>query len=191
MKLLLLRHGRTPANEQRLYCGATDVPLSPGGRAELQSMAEGMRSLKQDGMLCITSGMERTDETLRVLFGAEPDIRDARLREMDFGRFEMHSYEQLRQDADYIRWITDERGVVSTPGGESRKDFHERVIAAAADIKQDALVVCHGGVIAALMQHWFPGEGRHMYQWQPVHGAGYEVVFDGEKRSFRPLGVQD
>ena len=31
--LYLLRHSLTEANERRLYCGWTDLPLSPAGRA--------------------------------------------------------------------------------------------------------------------------------------------------------------
>lgn len=36
MRILLLRHGITEANEKHLYCGSTDLPLSPGGRAALR-----------------------------------------------------------------------------------------------------------------------------------------------------------
>ena len=33
MRILLLRHGITEANEKHLYCGSTDLPLSPPRRA--------------------------------------------------------------------------------------------------------------------------------------------------------------
>ena len=36
MRILLLRHGITEANEKHLYCGSTDLPLSPAGRAALR-----------------------------------------------------------------------------------------------------------------------------------------------------------
>ena len=35
MTVFLIRHGQTIANEQHLYCGSTDLPLSPAGLAEL------------------------------------------------------------------------------------------------------------------------------------------------------------
>ena len=35
MKILLLRHGLTEANERHLYCGSTDLPLSQIGRAHV------------------------------------------------------------------------------------------------------------------------------------------------------------
>ena len=38
MRLLLIRHGRTEANEKHLYCGSTDLELSDAGRDELESL---------------------------------------------------------------------------------------------------------------------------------------------------------
>ena len=35
MRILLLRHGITEANEKHLYCGSTDLPLSRAGREAL------------------------------------------------------------------------------------------------------------------------------------------------------------
>ena len=36
--LYLIRHGKTEANEQHLYCGSTDLSLSDTGRAELERL---------------------------------------------------------------------------------------------------------------------------------------------------------
>lgn len=38
MKLYLIRHGKTEANERHLYCGSTDLPLSNAGIRELQGL---------------------------------------------------------------------------------------------------------------------------------------------------------
>lgn len=37
-RVVLLRHGSTQANERGLYCGSTDLPLSPAGREELMRL---------------------------------------------------------------------------------------------------------------------------------------------------------
>ena len=50
-------------------------------------------------------------------------------------------------------------------------------------LKQDTVLVTHGGVIAAIMEHLFPGEGKNRYQWQPVPGSGYAVT----GRSYLPI----
>lgn len=187
MRLILLRHGLTRANLERLYCGSSDLPLCEDGRRSLLELRSRVDYPPTDGLLKITSGMRRADESLELLFGVQPDLRLTGLREMNFGRFEMHSYEELKNDADYQRWICDETGDVSVPAGESANAFRERVFAAADEIRRDALVICHGGVIAALMNRWFPQAGRYMYQWQPEHGLGYEVDFQGAELQWRSI----
>ena len=187
MRLVLLRHGRTEANERRLYCGASDLCLSAAGQAELKALRARVRYPEAECLLRVSSGMRRADETMALLFGAEPEARVPDLREMNFGRFELHSYEELKADADYQAWICDGSGAVSTPGGESSAEFRARVFAAADALDRDALVVCHGGVIAALMARWFPGEQRNMYQWQPGFGLGYVVEMEADGRRFYPV----
>ena len=190
MRMVLLRHGRTAANDARLYCGATDVALSEAGRSQLLARRERVRYPEVDGLLRVTSGMLRADETLRILFDAEPELRLSGFREMNFGRFEMHSYEQLKEDADYQKWIMDGTGEVATPGGESRRDFQRRVNAAFDGLRQDALVVCHGGVIAARMEKLFPQENKNLYQWQPDSGLGYLLEERGGVWSYSTIGEE-
>ena len=91
--LLLLRHGLTQANEKRIYCGATDLPLSENGRAMARELAA-LRPLPACD-LYLTSGMARADETLELLTGRTANRVLPAFSEMDFGRFEMMGYETL------------------------------------------------------------------------------------------------
>ncbi len=179
--LFLLRHSMTMANEERLYCGSTDLPLSAEGR-RLASQMKRERPLP-DGDLYATSGMARTNETLALLTGKAPDLILEALREMDFGRFEMLSYDSIKDDPDYVRWIEDDTGTVACPGGESSSAFRERVFEGGRILLEkkwsEAIVVCHGGVIVSLMQAWFPSESRSFYEWQPGPCRGWRIAFDG------------
>ena len=186
MRLILLRHGKTEANERRLYCGSSDLPLCDAGRAELRGFCA-ERRIDAAGLVRITSGMRRTDETLRLLFDAAPDRIETGFREIDFGAFEMLDYNQLKSDAVYQNWIADETGEIAPPGGESANAFRARVIAAAERLTEDSLIVTHGGVIAALMEYWFPEEGKNRWDWQPDCGCGYEVRLSGADRSYKPI----
>ena len=49
----------------------------------------------------------------------------------------------------------------------------QRVLNAFSEIQEDTVLVCHGGVIAAIMEHLFPNEGKSRYEWQPKNGKGY------------------
>ena len=188
MIIYLIRHGRTEANERRLYCGRTDLPLSAGGRDALRALRARIAYPNIENIDAMVSGMRRTLETFQILYGNAPVRICAEFREIDFGAFEMHSYDQLKAKSEYQAWIGDSTGNAAPPGGESAAHFQSRVIAAADALRRDSLIVCHGGVIAALMAHWFPAENRHMYAWQPDFGCGYRVeILDGVK-SYTKIG---
>lgn len=170
MKLYLIRHGKTLANEQHLYCGSTDLPLSRQGREELEKLHYAL-----DAKHFVTSGMARTEQTLEVLFGPVAHTVQPQLREVDFGIFEMGSYEQLKDTPEYQQWLEGDNEANIPPRGESGAQMKQRVCQAMAAIEEDTVVITHGGVIAAIMEQWFPQEGKNRYQWQPAPGHGYGV----------------
>lgn len=171
MTIYLIRHGKTEANERHLYCGSTDLPLSEAGRAELQNLHYDIENVR-----FITSGMKRTNETLKILFGYVPYEVDPRFREVDFGIFEMHSYEELKDTPDYQIWLTGDNEANIPPNGESGVQMKARALEAFSEIKEDACIVTHGGVIAALMEHLFPRENKNRYEWQSKNGCGYIIT---------------
>ena len=54
----------------------------------------------------------------------------------------------------------------------------QRVLSALSELREDTCILTHGGVIAAIMEHLFPEEGKNRYQWQPKNGCGYIVRQD-------------
>ena len=174
MTIYLIRHGKTEANERRLYCGSTDLPLSESGREELKGLHYEISNVR-----FLTSGMARANETMELLFPGVPYEQEPRFREVDFGLFEMRSYEQLKHDPDYQAWLTGDNEANVPPGGESGRQMAQRVLAAMKDVREDTCIVTHGGVIAAIMSSLFPQENRNRYQWQPKNGRGYVIRKDG------------
>ncbi len=172
-RIYLIRHGKTEANEQHLYCGSTDLPLSETGVAELKDLHYSIQDAR-----FITSGMKRTEQTLNMLFADVPFTVEPDFQEVDFGAFEMLSYDQLKDRQDYKAWISGDNDSNVPPNGESGAQMTRRVIAAFqkyANTPQDTVIVTHGGVIAALMAYLFPEEKKNRYQWQPDPGHGYMV----------------
>ena len=172
-ELYLIRHGRTEANEKHQYCGASDLPLSENGAAALAA-------IRYDIPPCrfFTSGMLRTEQTLQLLFGDVPHEKDARFREISFGEFELHTYEELKDRRDYQHWIRND-GLTAPPGGESTEAFQSRILeglAALWKLEKPVVLITHGGVIALIMDHLFPEEGKNRYQWQPEPGGGYRLT---------------
>ena len=179
MEIHLIRHGQTLANEKRLYCGQTDLPLSESGAKEIAALKT--QGIYPNAELFFTSGLLRTDQTLDIIHSgakreAVPDIA-----EFKFGAFEQKSYEQLKEGQDYQAWITDESGDFQCPGGESKNQFKKRVIEGFEYIadksrQHKAIVVCHGGTIAVIMEYLYPN-AQNFYEWQPKPGRGYTLIY--------------
>lgn len=176
MTIYLIRHGMTEANEKHLYCGSTDLPLSEAGKAELEGLRYHIGNAR-----FLTSGMRRTNQTLQILFGDVPFSVEPGFREVDFGIFEMHSYSQLKDMPAYQTWITGDNEANVPPDGESGEQMKKRVLEAFSRIREDTVIVTHGGVIAALMAHLFPEENKNRYQWQPKPGSGYIITGNAYK----------
>ena len=191
MEIHLLRHGKTLANEQKLYCGKTDLPLSENGENEIVLLKN--QGIYPSADLFFTSGLLRTEQTLNIIYGektyrkAEPDIA-----EFNFGSFEMKSYEQLKEQVDYRAWIMDETGDFLCPGGESKNQFEQRAIAGFNKILNQAkncsvFVVCHGGTIACIMEYLYP-KTQNFYEWQPGPGRGYTLIYvSGELHIYKKI----
>ena len=177
MTIYLIRHGKTEANEKRLYCGSTDLPLSNTGKEELRSVHYDIKNVR-----FISSGMKRTNETLHILFGDVPYEVDSRFREVDFGIFEMRNYEELKDTLDYQAWLTGDNESNVPPHGESGLQMKKRVLAALSEIREAACIITHGGVIAAIMEQLFPDENKNRYEWQPQPGHGYAITDNSYRR---------
>ena len=185
MKLTLLRHGDTEGSRKDLYYGAADISVLLDSLAALAARAK--TGVYPTAAQYYTSGLLRTEQTIRALYGDVPHTQLAGLREMDFGDFEMKSYEELKDTPAYRAWAQDAEHNVC-PHGESAPQVLARNLAAiqpVLDAGEDAVCVIHGGVTAGLMMHWFGGI-RDDHPVAPC--TGYQVEFaDGKPVSYRPV----
>ena len=190
MKLTLIRHGLTEGNLRRLYYGGADIPLAPEGEAELRRLRETAEYPR--GRDYYTSGMVRTEQTFAILYDDTPHTQVPGLREMNFGAWEMQSYEDLKDDPVFQEWCSGDVEQHRAPGGDSFQMVYDRVGEAIAPILargRDAVCVVHGGVIVMLLRRWFPADLAQTYARTPEPGHGYQVVFDddGKPVSFTPI----
>ncbi len=186
MKLTLIRHGMTHGNKYGLYYGATDLPLLEEGIEELRQRRAS--HIYPTASRYYTSPLQRTQQTLRQIYGDVDFTVVDNFREMDFGAFEMRTVEELQQDADFVAWSRD-AARNRCPGGESFADVQARALEAVSAILasgEDAVCVIHGGVIATMMFHWFPGKAFDDWMIQPGTGW-YITVEDGKPVSYVPV----
>jgi len=183
MNIHLIRHGKTMANEQNLYCGANDLPLSEAGVADLMRLRElDIYPKPAESCLYFTSGLLRAEQTLNLIYGSVHRIVLPQFAEYNFGSFEMKSHEELKDHEEYQAWISDETGHIACPSGDSKFSFLSRVLEGYKLLMQnvqsgsDAIVVCHGGVIVCFMEHLFH-QTRQLYEWLPEPGRGYTLTY--------------
>ena len=182
MKIHLIRHGKTYANEKRLYCGKTDLPFSENGIREIVDLKEqGIYPKGVDLFFC--SGLIRTVQTIEFIYGPAHYEVVSSLVEYNFGDFEMKSFEELKNRPGYQAWISDDLGEVSCPNGESKQQFTKRVLDGFEQLIKksptsgEVLLVSHGGVIVSIMEHFFPNT-KNFYEWQPKPARGYSLGFN-------------
>lgn len=178
--IFLIRHGKTIANEKRLYCGKTDLKLSDNGIQELINLNKNINYPDCD--LYFTSGAKRANETFKILYKNREYSELKGFFEYDFGDFEMKSYEDLKEDKSYINWIMDETGDVSCPNGESKNKYKKRIkdefVRFVNNLRnkeiKSVLVVSHGGTIGTILEEFYDNS-KNFYSWQPSFGEGYKL----------------
>jgi Fructose-2,6-bisphosphatase len=177
--ITLIRHGQTEGNRRHWYYGSTDLPLSQEGAEELERLAEEKIYPSAEGAKIFTSGMTRTNQTLHEIYGDIAFETVEALREMRFGIFEKHSYEELKNVPAYQLWINDTSGEVIPEGGESRRDFCSRIYSGWSELEarseSDNIAVLHGGPISVIMMHLFGTDdfNSEFIKWIPEPGHGY------------------
>lgn len=153
-RLFLLRHGPTAA-PSGCFVGSTDVSLSGKGLTRLDTLIPLLR--ETDCWYC--SPMLRARQTLERLqqLGCSVDtpVYDERLREVDFGRWEMQTFADIAvQDEDQLAAWNQYLDFVF-PEGEAVADFIERVEAMlaifSASEQKSIAVMTHGGVIRTMI----------------------------------------
>ena len=174
MKMWMIRHAETEYNKQRRYQGRLDLPISEKGRRSLAPSGEPVSRV-------YVSTLRRTAQTARILFPEAQLIEVPGLEEMDFGRFDGHTSEELESDPAYQEWI-DSWCTTAIPGGESRQQFSERIVRAMTKLIEQAasageeklVIVAHGGTIMSALET-LGRPAREYYEWLPGNAEGYEL----------------
>ena len=126
LTIVLTRHGSTARSVPEQHLGQRiDIPLSDAGRAAASALGRRLAGVHFDRV--IASPLKRASETASLVVPGRPFETDARLMEMDYGRWEGLTYEQIEaQDAEARRRWEEAPDRLSYPGGESGEDVARR-----------------------------------------------------------------
>lgn len=119
-------HGTTFDNETHKSSGHFDVALSPLGEQQSREMGERCKDYHFDAIF--TSDLQRAVKSAEIGFGDRfPIIKDARLKECDYGDFTQHSSEEV--EIQKSQRITE-----PFPNGESYTQTTERMRSFLSDL---------------------------------------------------------
>lgn len=184
IKITFIRHLKTQGNYEKRYIGKTDESL-------FEATKQSILTTLPEAELLFSSPMQRCRETAGLIFPYVEPIIIENLNEIDFGDFENKCYEELKDNQDYIKFI-DSNGNGIIPNGENTVDFKIRCCEAFLQIvklleeykKTSAIVVCHGGTIMSILEH-FEEESKSFYDYQVKNGAGFETEFNLETKKIK------
>jgi len=162
--ICLVRHGETDWNYTRRYQGWADIPLNALGLEQAQLVARVIGDEEWDAIVSSPlARAKRTAEAIAAVLGIDEIEEDADLRERGYGEAEGMTLEERE-----ARWAGPD-----WPGLEPWDAMADRAMAALERIVvrhagKRVLVVCHGGLINAVLTRTSNGE----------HGTGITVILN-------------
>jgi len=164
-QLLLLRHGQTAGNVQRVWQGWTGGELTPLGVQQAEATARRLATCGQTIDALYSSPLHRAWQTAQIVgqaLGLSPVAHEG-LKEIWFGEIEGVTQEEFaaRYPEIHRRWSNRSDMNFTWPGGESRAKVHQRARRAIEEIvtRYDGgsiVVATHGGTLRAILAHLFP-----------------------------------
>jgi broad specificity phosphatase PhoE len=196
-RLVMVRHAETVGRSSVRFHGSTDVALSEEGRAHMREVARSLRHEVFD--LVVASPLRRSWEAAAVCAAGAPVLLVHDFREIDFGRWEGCTREEIeaRDPVLFRDWQARAPGF-EFPGGERRADFRARVLRGLETLKQSgaaaALVVVHKGVVRTLAEALL---GAPLAEGEPELGGVVGVSCGPDdrwrlgRRSSNPPGIEE
>lgn len=168
LELTLVRHGATDWNGAGRWQGWTDTPLGALGETQAARLARRLHARSFEHVY--SSDLARAAGTACLVRPGEPLTLDARLRELNFGKYEGASTGDVLHDPEYQEWQLDPWRRPAPGGGESLAEVGERLHAWAQELPDGrVLAVSHGAAIRALL--------CRLFDWPVVPVPDYVLPF--------------
>jgi broad specificity phosphatase PhoE len=183
-RIVMIRHGETLGNSRERLHGAGDVALSPQGREQMRAAAHRLHQEVFD--LVVASPLRRSWQSAALVAPCAAVQLVPEFREIDFGRWEGMSAEEIRASDPvlFADWKARAPGF-EYPGGEPTAAFRERVARGLARLEESgargALLVLHKGVIRSIAERLV---GAPLQDDAPALGESVGISRDADGRWF-------
>lgn len=150
MEIYLIRHTRVNVDATVCY-GNSDVELASTFPSELGLIQQKLPSA--ENWVIYSSPLKRTLKLAAALFPAEQPVIDNRLRELNFGNWELKKWDEINKE-ELSGWMNDFVNVPCT-GGESYQNLYDRSAEffdhCISKAHEHVLVISHAGVIRSIL----------------------------------------
>ena len=179
MHIYLVRH--PPVQLPRGVCyGASDIDLTPDWETGAKTIRRKLRVPLEDGAMVYSSPLQRCLKVAESF--SQPVTVDSRLKEFDFGRWELRAWDDIPRD-EIDEWIG-EHLEAQVPGGESHRAMLERCVSFFDDLLLESyervVLVTHGGVIRTLLAYLLGMPVENAFRLRLSFNSVTEVRMDGE-----------
>ncbi len=178
--LTLVRHGETDWNVQQRYQGSADQPLNANGEAQARQLSAKLNGAEYDQIY--SSDLVRVQQTARLaLNDSTLEVTlDERLREIDFGKFEGLTYDEIQTQFPEELTTWEANRDQNTHGGERLIDVVARVKDFLDDVRErhvdeKVLIFAHGGTIGMLLALALGAPPRKWWQFRLANTAVSQI----------------
>lgn len=155
MRLILIRHGESIGNVDKVIYGRTDYPLTHRGQQQSEAVRQQLKHEKIEGV--ISSPLKRTQYLAQLIaqdYSLEVKCLE-QISEMDYGLFEgLKPNEVERQYGEYYTQYLEHYETYIIPNGEGYFQFKARILAFLEVMKTKKgtfVIVTHSGVIREIL----------------------------------------
>jgi len=189
IEAFLIRSGFTGFEKQRRYLGKIDEPLCEEGVEQLKfNMCDGKyREVER----VYTASSERCRQTAAIIYSGRPAVIAEGLSPFDYGRFGGRSYFELREDSEFLGWVSGE--AENPPGAEDNNIITYRNVAAFRSIMKEceelsvrrvAIITHKSAITSVLRRMCLP---RSVYQNVSItHGGGVCLSYNTYANAVSP-----
>ena len=183
MNIYFIRHTAV-YNPNKLCYGQSEIPLEENFTVDFDwikdhlSIEENTSFFSSPFRRCSKLASYLSDDTFKI---------EERISELNFGNWEMKPWAQI-DEKELNPWMEDFVNYAPTQG-ESFNDLYNRSVAFFEDLthstSNDAVVVCHAGVIRAILAYILDFPLENAFNIQIDYSSITKVFWDGENKVAR------
>lgn len=179
MEIYLIRHTSVEA-AKGLFYGHTDVALKDSALEEIQAVYQKLAKSCDLSSLQVISSPATRCTTLAKAF-TDNFVVDSRLWELNFGDWEMKSWNELPSDIAQT-WMADFVNI-NTPNGESFKEMSVRIISFLEEMisipsKEPKILTIHAGVIRVVLCYALGMDLKNAFRIDIDYGSISKLVYN-------------